>query len=693
MRYRLVPFVLLVSVAALCGQTPTPRKRVTDTYHGVAVADDYRWLEKGDDPAVRAWWEKQNQASTKYLTQLPHLKRLTRQYEKLTEDLPTGYEKVQHAKGVLCALANGVLVVLKSVDDLDDPRILVDPEKWPGGEDAVLDDYFLSPDGKYVAVSISFAGNEEGTLHLFETATGKKLPDSLPQTYSTAGGYVAWHPNGLGFYYLRFPNMKPDIPVSPARYAGREIWYHHLGTPIQKDLYVFGRELPPYSSLGIQVNKDGKYLLIGAASGWTSEESTWYLVPLPGKPELLLRGEDKALAAEFGPGGTLFLESYREAPRGQILRRPVTHGQALKEDVLVPKGTGVIHLWGLADKRLFVLDREDGSERLRTFTLDGKEPTTSTVPPATAVEEIVHLGGDRLLYMAHGPLQPPIWYLHDPATRQTCKTPLSEDWKVKLDDAVVTREWATSRDGTKVPLTLIRRKDCPRDSERPVLLAGYGGFRFHERPTFQVERRIWLDHGGIWAIAHPRGEGELGDHWHHAAVREKKQVSADDFIVCAEYLIAQKYTRPERLAIFGASNGGLLIGMALTQRPELFAAAILDVPVLDMLRSELDAYGPPCKAEYGSVTDPAQFRALYAYSPYHRVQEGTQYPAIWLHTGANDRRVDPKHAWKMAARLQASGTKKPVLLTTGLNQGHNVQTPPYLDLAFFFTHLGVKRAN
>lgn len=669
---------------------PTPKKPVADTYHGVRVTDDYRWLEDPADPAVKLWWAEQNKATMAYVKRLPDQEKLAKRMAKMFADPPESFEKVQYALGVLSAISDDALVILKSENDVKEPRVLLDPHDWPGAKKAAIDLHALSPDGKLVAVSVSTLGTEEGTIHVYETATGKKRADQVPQGHCTAGGAIVWNSDVSGFYYVRTPDAVPGGKLGPDRYARQDIWLHTLGTKADADTYVCGREFPRYSSFVLKLSEDGNALLIGVESGWATDDIQWYLLRPPGKPRLILDRAAHAIDVDFGPDGSFFVESYKDAPRGRIVVRSQAEKNGTPERVVVPQGEGVIHSWLAAKERLYVLERRDGSERLRVFDFQGKEQTGIKLPPFTAVEEMTTLEGDILIYKVQGFHYAPTWWRYDPATGESKRLPLSERWSISFKDIEVLQEHAVSKDGTRIPLTIARRKDCKLDDERPVMLTGYGGFRFLERPNFLPERRIWFDHDAVWAVAHPRGDADLGDDWHRPALGGNKQVTIDDFIACAEHLIARKYTRPGRLAIQGGSNGGLLIGMALTERPDLFAAAISDCGVLDLLRSETDVYGPPCIPEYGTVKDAKLFPSMLACSPYHRVKDGTTYPAVWLRTGANDRRVDPKHTWKMAARLQASGTKNPVLMTTVPDSGHQASVMPWEEYAFLFDRLGMK---
>ena len=323
-----------------------------------------------------------------------------------------------------------------------------------------------------------------------------------------------------------------------------------------------------------------------------------------------------------------------------------------------------------------MIDIAGGPSRVRVFDDRGRPLTAPLLPPVSAVYQVVYVGqGDALFYIATY-LDPPAWYSFSAASGKSVRTAISETSRVKFDDAEVVRDFAVSKDGTRVPISIIRRKGTKLDGANPVLLTGYGGFGISLQPYFVgSETRVWLDQGGIWAIANIRGGGEYGEEWHKQGMLAHKQNGFDDFIACAQYFVQHKYTSPSRLAILGGSNGGLLMGAAFTQRPGLFRAVVSYVGIYDMLRNELDPNGSFNTTEYGTVKDPDQFKALYAYSPYHRVQDGTNYPAILFLTGENDHRVNPMQSRKMTARLQAANASGyPILLRTTASAGHGIGT-------------------
>ena len=427
-------------------------------------------------------------------------------------------------------------------------------------------------------------------------------------------------------------------------------------------------------------------------------EFAHYLLGPSGKWTQLTRFADKVVGSVFGRDDALYLLSRADAPRGKILRLPLDTPELTKAKLLVPQSDATIERFVPTKTRLYVVDLVGGPSRMRVFDLKGKELKSVPVRPVSSVGQVVRLEGDEVLFRTETFIDPPAWYRYDPATDKTAKTALFRTSPADFGDCEVVREFAVSKDGTKVPLNIIRRKGTKLDGKNPTVLTGYGGYGISLAPRFRVGRKVWLEQGGIIAIANLRGGGEFGEAWHHAGNLTNKQNVFDDFIACARHLIEQKYTSPEKLAIEGGSNGGLLMGAVLTQQPDLFRAVVTHVGIYDMLRVELHPNGAFNVTEFGTVKDPKQFAALYAYSPYHHVKNGTAYPAVLLLTGENDPRVDPANSRKMTALLQAAtSSKRPILLRTTAGAGHGLdsalseriaqETDVY---AFLFDQLGVK---
>ena len=704
---------------AVAGDGPpvTRRAPVEDRYHGVAVVDEYRWLEDAGSPEVVAWTQAQNAHTRAILDALPGAEALRRRVREIrTIEVPR-FGELEAAGGRLFALRfrppqqQPVLVVLASADQPDAARVLVDLNQIDPTGGTSMDWYEPSLDGRKLAVSLAQGGSERGDVHVYDVDSGRALEGVVTRVnYGTAGGSLAWDARGEGFYYTRYPR-KGERPEADLDFY-TQVYYHRLGTPESQDRYEIGRDFPRIAEIELRTRPDGQYLLANVQNG-DGGEFEQHLRRPDGSWTRLSRFEDRVLEAVFDPGDeSLLLASRAGAPRGRLLRQVLRPTGPLDPPrPLLPEGEAVIESsfsWGATSKivpsgnRLYVVEQLGGPERVRMLDRSGRELGVVPLPEASAVYQILpEPGRDALLVQSASYLEPTAWYRFEPgatasASRLT-KTSLSVEFPITLRDATVSREWAVSKDGTRVPLTVIAPKGAKRDGASPTLLTGYGGYGISLTPGFDPGLRLWLDHGGVFAIANLRGGGEFGQAWHDAGRLGAKQNVFDDFIACAEHLVKAGYTSPKRLAIEGGSNGGLLMGAVLTQRPELFAAVVSHVGIYDMLRVELSPNGAFNVPEFGSVQDPALFRALFAYSPYHHVQDGMAYPPVLLPTGANDPRVDPMHSRKMAARLQAAtGGRSRVLLRASASSGHGIGTG--LDerialeadvWAFLFAELGV----
>ena len=442
---------------------------------------------------------------------------------------------------------------------------------------------------------------------------------------------------------------------------------------MEKDRYSFGRGLPRIAEHVLSTSEDGRYVLDTVQKG-DGGEYELYLSGPTGRWERLARYEDKAVAGEFGPDGMLYVLSRDEAPRGKILRVDPRARSLARAEVIVPEGDAALEELLVTASKLYVVELVGGPQQLRVYDHDGKNGRLVPTLPISDVGKPIPLAGDAVLFANTSFIEPTAWWSWQPGDAAPTKTALVTRSLATFDDTEIRRVSVASRDGTMVPLTIILKKGTRLDGKNPTLLTGYGGYGLSLGPSFSPFRRVWLDLGGVFAIANLRGGGEFGEAWHRAGNLTRKQNVFDDFAACAKWLIANRYTRSARLAIMGGSNGGLLMGAMITQHPDLFGAVVSRVGIYDMLRVELQPNGEFNTTEFGSTRDPEQFRALYAYSPYHRVVDGTAYPAILFSTGKHDPRVDPSHSRKMTARLQASGTRRRVLLRTSGDTGHGMGT-------------------
>ena len=680
---------------------PTPKRPVVDTYHGVKVVDDYRWLENGSDIMVKVWSTAENECARAYLDRLPGRDILKARFAELLGGASPSYRDLQMEGGALFALKNQppkqqpFLVALPSVQDPAGARIILDPNTVDPRGITAIDWYVPSPDGKLVAVSLSVGGTEDGTVFIFDAVTGKRAYEAIPRVQEgTGGGSLAWDKDGKGFYYTRYPRGTERPPADLNFY--QEVYHHILGTPDSKDTYCIGKQFPRIAETVLKRSDDGAFILATVAKG-DGGEFAFYLMGLSGTWTCVADFADQVKLAEFGPGETLYLLSIKGAPRGQILRLTLAEPELAKATVTVPQSEAVLEECLPTATRLYLREMMGGPSQIRVFDLQGKALGDVPVPPVTTVGALLRMGQDDLLFRMVSYLTPPAWYHYVAAAGKVDRTALSETSPADFSGTEVVRTSAVSKDGTRIPLTILMRKGTRLDGTNPALLTGYGGFDISETPSFSAARLAWIEQGGIWAIASLRGGGDFGEEWHQEGMLTLKQNVFDDFNACAKELVARAYTSPAHLAIMGGSNGGLLMGAELTQHPGMFKAVVSYVGIYDMLRVELSTNGAFNVTEYGTVKDPVQFKALYAYSPYQHVQDGTAYPATLFLTGANDPRVDPMQSRKMVARLQeANGAKTPILLRTDMSSGHGLdmalsqRIAEDVDVyAFLFHQLGV----
>ena len=656
-----------------------PKRPVTDTYFGTKVVDDYRWLENGKDPAVREWSLKQLAVTRGYLDALPQRPVLKERLAELLNTSRLRYVTFQQTRGGLFALKveppknQPMLVYMKSAGDTASERVLLDPNTLNAKATTAIDFYAASLDGRYVAVSLSENGSEDGSAHVIEVATGKRLKDVVPRVqYPTGGGSFVWNAKSTGFYYTRYPQGK-ERPKEDANFY-QQVWFHKLGTAAKADTYVIGKAFPRIAETQLSSTRDGRYVLATVANG-DGGEHAFYLRGPSGKWTKVADFADQVRSMTLGFDGRLFALVKGDTPRGRVIAMPLDNAKLSAAKEIVGQTEDVIQSLAPTKTRLYLVYLAGGPSEVRMFDFKAGAVTRLPSEPVSSNFVGARLEGDDILVGSTSYLQPLAWYRYAPGG-ELKRMPLAAPSKVSFADCDVVREMATSKDGTKVPVNIIMKKGTRLDGSNPLLLTGYGGYGVSLTPYFSEARRVWLDAGGIFAVANLRGGGEFGEAWHFAGNLTKKQAVFDDMIAVAEHLVARGYTKPERLGAIGGSNGGLLMGAILTQRPELFRAVVSAVGIYDMLRVELTPNGAFNVTEFGTVKDPAQFKALYAYSPYHHVKDGTAYPAVLLTSGENDGRVDPYNSRKMAARLQAaSSSGRPVLLRISMDTGHGMGTP------------------
>jgi prolyl oligopeptidase len=681
-----------------------PPRPVVETHHGVEVVDPYRWLEDSQSPEVKAWSEAQAAAARSYLDGLPNAKEIREQVKAITlARSPTWSDMVERRGAFFSrksdpAKQQPVLVWMGSAEDPSKERVLLDPSVLDPSGKTTIDWFVPSPDGRKIAVSLSKGGTESGDAHVFDVATMKPIGEPIQRVHGgTAGGSLAWNGDGSGFWYTRYPRAGERPSADLAFF--QQVWFHQLGKPESTDRKELGDELPRIAEVELHARRDGKWVLALVKNGDGGESELWLRKAGKAPWKRLSRFADLAVGAEFGDGPDLFVLSRKGAPRGRILHVPLPPKGADplgSARVVVPQGGDAIEGVVAVRDRLYVTEMAGGPSRLRMVSTGGKAIGEVPILPVSAVGQVVPVPGRGILFENESWVDPVAWYSFDPGTGRVAKTRLAAVSPVDLSGAEAVRGWAASKDGTRVPVDVIRMKGTKLDGDRPTILYGYGGYGINETPHFAAPRALWLLNGGVYASAVLRGGGEFGEEWHLAGNLTRKQNVFDDFIAVAEWLVKEGYTRPQRLALLGASNGGLLVNAVVAQRPDLVRAAASLVGISDMIRVETTPNGAFNVTEFGTVKDPEQFRAMYAYSPYHHLVDGTRYPAVLLTAGEGDPRVDSWHAKKMAARLQeATASGRPVVLRlSGWGHGMGSSTDERIDQqadlwSFFFAELGV----
>ncbi len=627
-------------------QPTTERKPVSDEYHGVTVVDDFRWLENFEDSVVKEWNAEQNSFTRSYLDTMSARSAIQRQLSELLGGTSTDYYGLNYCNGKLFAVKyqppaqQPFLITLDSPDDQFSEKIILDVNK-------------MNPDG---TTSMDFY---RPTI-VGDTVPGVNGP--------TAGGDVAWMPDNSGFFYTRYPRQgeRPDEDLS----FYQQVFYHKLGTSTAEDSYVLGKQFPRIGEIELDASDDHKFFIATVSDGDGGEYSHYYRTE-SGEWTQITGFKNFIPVIKFAPDNSLYILSRKEAPKGKILRLAPNETDVTKAVVVVPEGNLVVHSFQPTKNYLYVTEMDGGPIRLRVLTLVGKEHYSTPLQPVRSIGGVLSMAGDNVLLRVSSYTEPSAWYRFDPEAKQMTRTALYKTSPADFSDVEVIREFALSKDGTKVPINIIRRKGTELDGNNPTILYGYGGYGISMTPGFDPTLRLWLDQGGVYVIANLRGGGEYGEEWHHAGNLTKKQNVFDDFAGCAEWLIDNKYTSTSRLCIKGGSNGGLLMGATFTQHPELFAACVSHVGIYDMLRVELDPNGEFNVTEFGTVKNPEHFKALRAYSPYHNVKGNTAYPAVMFLTGDHDGRVNPYQSRKMTARMQSASTSgKPILLRTSARTGH-----------------------
>jgi len=723
-------FLLLVAAAVVAGDNSqsssstssssslpnTAVKPVFDMFHGTKVVDNYRWLEDGKSPATQKWVEDEMVYTRGVLDRLAGREAI---HHRLTQLLSIGSVTPPMIAGrhYFYTKREGmqnqpILYVREGLNGED--RVLVDANALAADGTVALDWFQPSENGKYVAYGTSPSGSEMSTLHLIETKTGTVLPDTIERTRAAS---IAWKLDNSGFYYTRYPK-KGDVPDGQEMY-NRHVYYHALGDdPANDDKLIFGEGRDAEDWPSVHLSNDGHWLLISVSQGWTKSELYLMDVKKGTPPTRITTGKNFLYGGEVYDG-KLFITTNEDAPRYRVFVADAGNydREAWKE--LIPQTDAVLQGAAVFGGKLFAQYEQNASSQLKLFDLDGKKISDITLP---AIGTVFGSGGrwdrDEMFFGFQSFTVPPSIYRVElkPVHAVTAgKNPVESDvignptlW-TKVDAPSidpsgydVNQEWFKSKDGTRVPMFVVHKKGVAKNGKNPTLLTAYGGFNVSLTPSFSRTAYLWMEHGGIYAVANLRGGAEFGEDWHRAGMLDKKQNVFDDMIAAAEHLISEKYTDKNHLAIQGGSNGGLLMGAMMTQRPDLFRAVVCQVPLLDMLHYQDFQIAKLWIPEYGTSENAEQFKWLYAYSPYHHVKVGTEYPAILFMTADTDTRVDPMHAKKMAALMQAeakNGASKtrPILLRIESKAGHGAGKPvtkqieEFTDVySFLFWQLGIK---
>ncbi|MGH7244189.1 MAG: prolyl oligopeptidase family serine peptidase [Phycisphaerales bacterium] len=723
MRIAAVFAIGLVAARVLAAVPVTEKSPATDTYHGTQVADDYRWLEDWSNEKVKAWSAAQDKEARAFLAKLPHIDAVRARVTEIMSVSNPSYGGIQLTTGGKALLAmkrqppkqQSMLVawddpakLLQLAADGDPSageRVVLDPNALDAKSLTSIDWYRPSPDGKLVAISLSKAGSESGDVSVFEIATGKRVFETIPRVNGgTAGGSLAWAPDSKSFFYTRYPRGTERPPEDMDVYM--QVYFHALGTPTESDKYEMGKDLPRIAEIQLEAleSRDSSSAMNGTLLASVQKgdggEFEHFLRAPSGEWRKITEYDDRVVQATFGPDDALYLISRKDALRGRLLRLALATPDIHQAKVIVAQGKDALvsefenaNNLVVTDSLIYAVYQLGGPSEIRVFDHEGKARTAPSQLPVGSVGGLSSIGGDQILFSNTSFTTPPAHFRFGPQTWAanamhpgpgdvqwpTTKTALATKSPVDFAAFETIRDFATSKDGTRVPINIIRKRALALDGSHPCVVTGYGGFGVNREPSFNASSMVLLEQGVVLVNTNLRGGGEFGEDWHRQGMLTRKQNVFDDFAAACQYMIDHKYTTSARLAIQGGSNGGLLMGAMITQHPELFRAVVSHVGIYDMLRVELSSNGAFNVTEYGTVKDADQFKALRAYSPYHNVKDNAAFPAVLFLTGANDPRVDPMQSRKMTARLQAATTSdpatSPILLRTSMDSGHGGGTP------------------
>ena len=649
-----------------------------DNYHGSEVADPYRWLEADvrESEAVAQWVKEQNEVTFAYLDALPERAAIAGRMRELWD-----YERysvpVRKGGRYFYAYNDGLQNqnVIYTQTDLDaEPELLIDPNGWSADGTVALASYYPSPDGRHVAYLVQDGGSDWRVARVLDVARGETLDDRLEWLKFTG---LAWAHDGSGFYYSRYPATAEEDKFQSLN-KNMSVYFHRLGAAQDEDELIYARPDHPEWGPMADVTEDGRHLVITIMVGTDARYSIVHqdLGDPDSEPVMLIEGFDYDYSLVGSVGDELYFRTNNGAPRNRVIAIDVGRPAEEHWREVIPESADVLDQVGLVGGRLVAGYMRDARSVVKIFDLEGKETGSVPLPGIGTAEGFGGSADSPETFFSYASFNTPAIINRLDVQSGEVEVFKAPDIAFDPEDYVVEQVFYESKDGTRVPMFISHHKDVEPNGARPTLLYGYGGFNISLQPSFSTTRLAWMEMGGVYAVANLRGGGEYGRAWHKAGTKLNKQNVFDDFIAAGEYLVEQGWTKPEKLAIFGGSNGGLLVGAVLNQRPDLFGAAIAAVGVMDMLRFHKFTAGRFWTDDYGSADDPQEFAALYAYSPYHNVQPGADYPAVMVTTADTDDRVVPGHSFKYAAALQAAqGGDAPILIRIETRAGHGAGVP------------------
>jgi len=672
----------IVMTLAGCATTarldyPVTRKSdQTDDYHGVKVADPYRWLEDDNSAETKAWVEVQNKVTFAYLEQIPQRAAIKTRLTELWNYERYGVPFKQGGNYFISkndGLQNqSVLYTMASLDDA--PKLLLDPNKLSADGTVALSGFDISDDGNLMTYGLSTAGSDWQEWKVRDVNTGADLPEHIKWVKFSG---ASWTKDGKGFYYSRYDEPTEATKLTKANYF-HKLYFHRLGTPQSEDKLVYHRPDHKDWNFGGGVTDDGRYLIITATQGTDPKNRVLYQdLQQPDSPVVeLLMDFDADYSFIDNDGPVFWFKTDLNASRHRVIAIDIKKPERTNWKELIPEAAETLAGVGVVNNQFICSYLKDARSQIKIFGLDGKFIREVALP---GIGTAGGFGGKRsdteTFYSFTGYTTPATIYRHD-LTTGASSVFRAPQVKFNPADYESKQVFYMSKDGTRVPMFISHKKGLKLDGKNPTLLYGYGGFNISLTPGFSVANLAWMEMGGVYAVPNLRGGGEYGEQWHEAGTKLKKQNVFDDFIGAAEWLIANKYTSSKKLAIAGGSNGGLLVGACMTQRPELFAATLPAVGVMDMLRFHKFTIGWAWTSDYGSAENADEFRALYAYSPVHNLKPGTKYPATMVTTADHDDRVVPAHSFKFAATLQeAQAGSAPTLIRIETKAGHGAGKP------------------